>query len=786
MVARFRQLPLMAKIAFLLAAYTLSLSVLGNLSLLEHVGEVDIGVLRNWSPVEQCYRVSPASSSKWPALHEGKLLINDCLISVDGLDLGNESGVQAYLTTVYRGEHTTRYVVIEGRRNGSAFSTTIAPIVWTLPNILRTQLLLIIPGLALWLTGLMVLLAKPRAAQNRALANFLFLGSMTLMGADQWFKSPQLRLVFDFLAYTSPRPFFGPLILLLAMLFPSPVKKIWWRWMSGILWSLAILATGCKFAEYFIFSAQPDIARSLEIAFNLIVAFNFLVGSSVFVIRSLYLWRYPPSLKVRKQVPFLVIAWLTTIPVITFDTLAQLPGHSWPLSHFTSLAVVGWLIPGAAMIAYAMLRYQAFAYRGRFLNTLAIFFISATIVQIYAIVIAPGGLDGLQWTMVWGAVLITTLLFYINSPIHKSFLRLFARNRYDFETISHFSQTIRKHISLQDLLSSAARMLCTSLEIEWVGIWSPILAQTFFLAQTDIFDTRQLSTPGEPDEIQFPTPPVHMEQMQEGGSLLGKIWFGPRTTAEPFDQQDEQLAGLLAQDLARAIAVRSYIEQLEAAPSVILEAVDRERRRIGQDIHDGVLQFLGSIALSLDRAKGLWEKDPERANVIIDGVIDQAQVMTDDARRLVYDLSLPGLRDGRLVEQAYQHARIVCQGAGVALEWQVKRPELWQSVRGARAVHVYRILQEGLYNAVRHGHPTHITIFMGVKGDEFVLTISDDGQGVTQDAAPKHQGLGLISMHERARALGGHLWITSQPSQGAMVRLVFPVQSNRSEKEEDM
>jgi len=72
MLARFRQLPMLARISFLLAAYTLGISILGSLSLLSHVGEVDIGVLRLWSPTEQCFRVSPASSNKWQALREGR------------------------------------------------------------------------------------------------------------------------------------------------------------------------------------------------------------------------------------------------------------------------------------------------------------------------------------------------------------------------------------------------------------------------------------------------------------------------------------------------------------------------------------------------------------------------------------------------------------------------------------------------------------------------------------------------------------------------------------------
>ena len=776
MLARFRQLPLLAKISFLLAAYTLGISILGNLSLLSHVGEVDIGVLRLWSPTEQCFRVSPACSNKWQALQEGKILINDCLTSVDGLDLRNEEQVQAHLATIYQENQAARFVVIEGKRNEKAFQTTIVPVKWSLADILRTMLLIIIPGLTIWVTGLLVLIANPRATQNRALADFMLLSSMTLMGADQWFHSEQMQLVYEFLTSAAPRPFFGTLILLLALVFPAPIKKRRWFLVVGFFWILAILAAGFKFAEFFIFQDQPQIVNALDTAFNAIVFINFIVGSSVFVIRSLYLWMHPPSLKVRKQVPFLVVAWLTTIPVITLDTLAQLPGHSWPLTNFTSLSVVGWLIPGAAMIAYAMLRYQAFAYRGRFLNILAVFFISATIVQIYAFIIAPSGLDGLQWTMVWGAVLITTTLFYISSPLQRGFLRLFARHRYDFETIASFSQGIRKHMNLHELLGTATMMICTNLEVEWVGIWSPLLPRALYLARYDARRPHIIETDGEPDEADFPTPPVHEEQMVESGDLLGKVWLGPRATAEPFDEQDERLARLLAQDLARAIAVRSYIQQLEATPGVILEAVDVVRRRIGQDIHDGVLQFLGSIALSIDRAQRLLEKNPDKAVAILDNVVDQAQLMTEDARALVYDLSLPGVRQGRLLEFAYRHARTVCETAGVSLNWQIKHPDAWRKITGVRAIHVYRILQESLYNAIKHGHPAHISVTLDVWGNSYVMEIVDDGSGIDpQTHEEERTGLGLIAMRERARALGGRLQIDSSASSGTRVLLAFPI-----------
>ena len=781
MISRFRHLPFAAKISFILAIYTLAISIVGNMSLIDHVGEADIGVLRYWSPVEQCYRVSPTCSPKWPALKSGELLINDCLTKVDGLNLRDEENVETYLMTIYTGNQASRYVVVEGKRNGETFQTAIIPVRWSLGYLLRGQLLMIIPGLALWLTGLMVLVADPRKKQNRSLANFLLLGGMTVMGADQWFRSDQITLLYDFLANSSPRPFFGVLILQLALLFPHPVKNRKWLWITSIFWFLAILAAGFKFAEFFLFYDQPQMARILEMGFNGIVLLNFLVGSGVFVLRSLYLWKHPPTLKVRKQVPFLVIAWLTSLPLLSVDALSQIPGHSWALTHLTNLTVAGWIIPGAAMLAYAMLRYQAFAYRGQFLGVLITFFISVTIVQIYSMVIMPGGLDGLQWTLVWGAVLITTLLFYINTPIRRGFIRLFARHNYDYEIVSRFSQTIRKHMNLTELLNSAAGMLCGSLEVDWVGTWSPLLPETFFLAQNGMSNARKITIHAQPADDLFPTPPVHVEHLEEGEELLGAIWFGPRSTAEPFDEQDMRLAGLLGQDLARAIAVRSYIEQLEATPGVILEAVDSERRRIGQDIHDGVLQFLGGVTLSLDRAKRLWGKNPVKSEAILDNVIDQAQVMTKDARELVYDLSLPGVREGRFVDLTRQQARAVCEAAGVTLGWSVRRIDLWQELRGEQAVHVYRIIQESLYNAIRHASPTHISVMLDVIGDDYVVEITNDGHSIPQDATKKRIGLGLISMRERARTLEGKLTIISRKDGGAVVRLTFPRHSEKSD-----
>lgn len=141
---------------------------------------------------------------------------------------------------------------------------------------------------------------------------------------------------------------------------------------------------------------------------------------------------------------------------------------------------------------------------------------------------------------------------------------------------------------------------------------------------------------------------------------------------------------------------------------------------------------------------------------------------------LVYDLSLPGIRQGRLLSMAYQYVATVCNASGVRLHWEVHDASQWGEVMDDAPVHVFRILQEGVHNAIRHGHPQEVTVRWRVDRGAYVLEISDDGQGVDVLPPPQQQnGLGMISMRERARALGGSLEIISTSGRGMTLRLIF-------------
>ncbi len=764
-----------SKSVLVFMVFALGMSILGNLTVLDMIGEADIQAWLYWDPGYECYRVSPLSSPKWEPLRTKALYIGDCLIAVDDIPLQDEARLSAHLEAVYARGQSLRTVAAEGYRNGKLFHVDLSVMRWTLLDILRAQLLVVLPGLALWLIGVLVFLAQPESTTNQSLAAFLLLAGMLLMSINHWFDNYVVNTLYDLAVNRLPRALLPVFIVKTALDFPEPMRNPRRRkiLLSIFLGVAGAASLGYAFV-YIIFSDHNQFIIRLERGIHTVLAISFLIASSFFVGRSWRLMRHESNPRIRQQATFIMLALLTSLPLVILDAIATIPNHSWVFTRFSNLTAVGWIIPGAAMLAYAMLRYQAFAYRGQFLSLLLIFFISATIVQVYTMVFMLGQVDGVEWVALWGAVFITTALFYVDSPLRRKFIRYFARHYYDYEIINQFSRQIEPNRDLKSLIQESVEMLCGHLEVEWVCIWSALLPDRLFLGRFGEETPREIRLTERPDATFCPTPLVHEEQLEEGNAHLGNIWFGPRVTAEPFDEGDQRLAHLLAMELARVMALRSYITQLEETPGLILAAVDRERRRIGQDIHDGVLQFLGVLPLSLERAKLLWRKDRARADEVLDGLVEQSQRVTEDARAMVYDLSLPGIRRGELLTMAYQYVSTMCSASGVQLQWEVEQGNGWEEVRGDEAVHVFRILQEGVHNAIRHGNPKVVIVRWKVENGRFVLEISDDGKGIATLKPPPSPGLGLVSMRERARVLGGLLHISSDPLQGTTLRLVFP------------
>jgi PAS domain S-box-containing protein len=192
-------------------------------------------------------------------------------------------------------------------------------------------------------------------------------------------------------------------------------------------------------------------------------------------------------------------------------------------------------------------------------------------------------------------------------------------------------------------------------------------------------------------------------------------------------------------------------------------ATDAERRRLARELHDGVLQDLGAIKLILEveRRRGRGES--------LGVALDRIAAVIREVRTVVEDLQPGDLSEASLEEAVAAHARWLTQPRGIALALEI---ESGIGVAATAVRDLYRIAQEALANAVRHGNPRHVTVRLCTRPGETVLEIEDDGSGF--DVTVPYRGVGLPGMRERAAALGGDFDIVSAVGRGTTVRVAIP------------
>ena len=221
--------------------------------------------------------------------------------------------------------------------------------------------------------------------------------------------------------------------------------------------------------------------------------------------------------------------------------------------------------------------------------------------------------------------------------------------------------------------------------------------------------------------------------------------------------------------------IRDITERKRAdVENAILETIEEEQRRIGQDLHDGLCQQLTGVALM---AKALGQKltgaSPKESSdafeiaELISRSIDQTR---DLARGLSpLEISVAGLAPAlqKLTSAIKRYYQISCEfdydeSTGFQCRYQA-----------ILATHLYRIAQEAINNAIKHGKAKQITVTLSVYKDYGCLSVQDNGSGFQVHNEEK-PGLGLRSMRYRARMIKARLKIDDAPGGGTVVICTFP------------
>ena len=213
----------------------------------------------------------------------------------------------------------------------------------------------------------------------------------------------------------------------------------------------------------------------------------------------------------------------------------------------------------------------------------------------------------------------------------------------------------------------------------------------------------------------------------------------------------------------------------------LLKVAENEQLRIGRDLHDGLVQHLvGLSALAELLTEKTKSRSPAEHDLAakMEALIEQA---VEQARTVARGLHPLELRNGEVVEALEELA--VATGDLHSLQCQCHYDEDARVADINQATHLYRIAQEAVNNAVRHGRPTHISIDVSRKRGRLMLVVEDDGAGLPPGMSvgklddgmlAQTGGMGLRTMTYRAQALRGTLAIERVPTGGTRVSCVVP------------
>ncbi len=235
-----------------------------------------------------------------------------------------------------------------------------------------------------------------------------------------------------------------------------------------------------------------------------------------------------------------------------------------------------------------------------------------------------------------------------------------------------------------------------------------------------------------------------------------------------------------AEDVIRAnqAALEASHQEVQSLAGRLIEAQEVERARIARDLHDDVSQHLAGVSIAFSGLKqrlGEYHISEElRKEVAL--LQQQTLKLARNVRQLSHDLHPAVLQHLGLVKGLTSYCSELGRVHGVAMTCTAEGD--FAAITPDAGLCVYRIAQEALRNVVAHAAARRADVRILQVGDETRITIADDGRGFdAANRAGRDAGIGLVSMSERARILGGTISIASGPNQGTRVAATIPTRA---------
>jgi signal transduction histidine kinase len=278
---------------------------------------------------------------------------------------------------------------------------------------------------------------------------------------------------------------------------------------------------------------------------------------------------------------------------------------------------------------------------------------------------------------------------------------------------------------------------------------------------------------------------AHCLPLRDGLDTYGVMLFA-HTDPNFFTPSKRELLDIISNQAVIAIQNARLYNEIQNEKEKMIEIQEQEHKKLARDLHDGPTQTMAAIAMRLNFARRLLERDPHATAEELSKIEELARRTTREIRYMLFTLRPLELESQGLVGalQAMAEKTHDTYNQNVIVE---ADENIVSELEKSRQTIIFYIAEEAINNACKYAQASQIWVRMkNISPDTVLLEIEDDGVGFDKssvEASTEQRGsLGMKNMSERAEMVNGVLRIDSTPGKGTLIRVVVPLSEEATEK----